>query len=539
MHKFFDTLYGEELKYDIALWTLPDKKTKCLPIRAIQDFVKNNINSKDIYYHVGLSKKQIKNGRYRAIDIQAIPGFWLDIDIANNGEKKPRFKSFEHFQIFLERNKLPEPTIYVSSGYGLHVYWVFNELLEFTPGKSAKGVAEKLAKWNLLIKHLANKEGIVVDSVFDLSRVLRVPGTINYKNNEQNPVYVIINNTSIRYDISDFDIYTSGIDVDVNLEKSIIAMKFILDANAVPPFEKFDILASNDPDFNATWEGNRPDLKDGSASSYDMALTIRAARAGWTDQELANLLIARRRKAGDELKLRERYYDLTILKAKEFIKEEQARNRIEDFALSPGPLEAQEDKDTICQELSILFKINVKRIIKYTSDESADEPIYLLVTDRGSINLGTVKYLIGQGHFRQKVAAAAGACIRNFKSNTWDSIRQTLLDACTIVDIGDNTTERQFASYLLEYIKDNPPADTLDDDIAENNLPYKTKDILYIFALGFKNYTYRIYRERYTVQQVGKLLRQAGATYEKINIKLDNKWTTEGVWNVSGFINQE
>ena len=78
-----------------------------------------------------------------------------------------------------------------------------------------------------------------------------------------------------------------------------------------------ETLLKLDPKFRKTWEKNRPDLTDQSASSYDMAMANAAVRAEWPDQEIVNLLIAFRRTHGFDLKLRENYYAITIRKAKE------------------------------------------------------------------------------------------------------------------------------------------------------------------------------------------------------------------------------
>lgn len=48
-----------------------------------------------------------------------------------------------------------------------------------------------------------------------------------------------------------------------------------------------------------------------------MSLADIAIRAGWPDQEVVNLLICWRKMHGHDLKLRERYYELTLNRAKE------------------------------------------------------------------------------------------------------------------------------------------------------------------------------------------------------------------------------
>lgn len=89
--------------------------------------------------------------------------------------------------------------------------------------------------------------------------------------------------------------------------------ELILDPNAAPPADKLDVLLK-DRDFARTWKHKRDDLP--SLSEYDLSLTGFAYRAGWTDQQIANLIIASRRQYGthDELKkaLRQDYIKRTL-----------------------------------------------------------------------------------------------------------------------------------------------------------------------------------------------------------------------------------
>lgn len=93
--------------------------------------------------------------------------------------------------------------------------------------------------------------------------------------------------------------------------------ELVLDRVAVPPADKLETLLEDD-DFKKTWNHDRPDFS--SMSEYDQSLTSRAKRAGWSDQEIANLIIAFRRKHGDskdqKKALRKDYVPRTIAKAK-------------------------------------------------------------------------------------------------------------------------------------------------------------------------------------------------------------------------------
>jgi len=89
----------------------------------------------------------------------------------------------------------------------------------------------------------------------------------------------------------------------------------VLDPNAEPPADKFDVLMK-DRLFAKTWKRQREEFK--SQSEYDLSLAGFAVRRGWSDQEAANLIIAHRRKHGDESgkALRQDYIRMTLEKVK-------------------------------------------------------------------------------------------------------------------------------------------------------------------------------------------------------------------------------
>lgn len=101
---------------------------------------------------------------------------WLDIDVGPGKDYKTRDSMIGAFNQFLSQTNLPDPTI-VESGNGAHVYWILHKAL--TP-EEWKPLAEQLRnackKFNLKADHACT---------CDSARVLRVPGTFNYKDPEK------------------------------------------------------------------------------------------------------------------------------------------------------------------------------------------------------------------------------------------------------------------------------------------------------------------------------------------------------------------
>ena len=118
----------------------------------------------------------------KAKDCTGAAALWLDIDIGAQ-HAKPDYTDAKlfaaDFKNFMAGTGLPVPWI-VNTGHGVHLYWPL-------------GVTVQPDKWSRLMARLfaaCNKFGLKYDhAATDISRILRVPGTYNYKDT---PVPVVI-----------------------------------------------------------------------------------------------------------------------------------------------------------------------------------------------------------------------------------------------------------------------------------------------------------------------------------------------------------
>lgn len=125
-------------------------------------------------------------------NVKALRAFWLDIDC---GEEKAKINSktgrpdgyidqasgLQALKDFCKLIGLPKPML-VDSGRGIHVYWVLDRDVsraEWEP------VAARLRE--LCVLHSFHIDG----KVFEVARVLRIPGTLNFKDNPPSKVSIM------------------------------------------------------------------------------------------------------------------------------------------------------------------------------------------------------------------------------------------------------------------------------------------------------------------------------------------------------------
>lgn len=213
--KFLTALFGNLESGNLYLWTLPDHKTWSFPVddlktmitaaQAIQD-------ERDVYYGLGGSNSKIAdNERPLANNVAFIPALWMDIDILGPAHKQTDLPATVEEAVSI----LPEflkPSITVSSGHGLHMYWLLKEAWVFDTQDENLRASNLMIRLQAYIKGLAQERGWKFDSTADLSRVLRVPGTLNHKLGQKQPVVITQFNEEIRYDPSELEDLIPDID---------------------------------------------------------------------------------------------------------------------------------------------------------------------------------------------------------------------------------------------------------------------------------------------------------------------------------------
>jgi len=138
-------------------------------------------------------KKNRKTGEMGATEIRTHANmaesrcFFLDLDVGKSTPKVKKFATQDAAAValkaFCRELGLPRPMV-VSSGGGLHVYWLLTDAL---PADEWEGYAN-------LLHRLVKAKDFHADPhrISDISSVLRIPGTFNHKDGKQRPVEVLV-----------------------------------------------------------------------------------------------------------------------------------------------------------------------------------------------------------------------------------------------------------------------------------------------------------------------------------------------------------
>ena len=134
--------------------------------------------------------------------------FFLDLDCGPGKPYADQAAAAVALSEFIKTTSLPSPTV-VNSGGGLHVYW---PLTADVPAGTWVGHARALKR--LCAEHHLHADPAVTA---DRARILRTPGTANFKNGQQRPVQIVASGSPV--DLSVFAACLPAVPMDLSAAK--------------------------------------------------------------------------------------------------------------------------------------------------------------------------------------------------------------------------------------------------------------------------------------------------------------------------------
>lgn len=436
----------------------------------------------DYYFGVGTCKTPTDPSKRATSDsITGIPGVWADIDIqsAKSHKKHNLPESYADVEWLLSELDLP-PSLLVFSGYGYHAYWQFSEWCSDIPM-----VAGLVQRFQAVLRGICESKGWGLDATHDLARVLRLPGTINHKQQGLHPLCEVKHASGALYapehiaghlSLSDYEPVkyiptgsTEPASIQLNLDRPYVDPR------------KLEVLRTNDERFDSTWKGDRPDLADQSGSGYDMAIANALVRAKWDDQAITDAVIVARLARGDKPKTHLSYYQTLLQKARESVAIHESKKSETEAAEA---LEAElESPTTIIHKYTNLEIVSVEQFglgedAYFTVVIGTDEPL--------TIRMGTATELLDRKTWQAKLFQFVGGGILSYKEPTlkhWkayvipalEKLRTLLTDQnMSIMDVVDE--------YLEDYINQ---LETNRDYALREGISFKDEGKVYLHLATF------------------------------------------------------
>lgn len=171
---------------------------------AAADYIVQEGKKHNTYYCVNPRIKELSSyKRGSADDISYVVAAYADFDIRSPAHaEKSLPETKEQLLKFIEDASPLKPTLIVWSGNGIHAIWAFDKPYKVKDNPSyIEGI---LKGWESYLKSMAYEmNGWKFDSVADIARMLRAPGTANFKT-ESRTMCEVIHYEDVRYALDDF-----------------------------------------------------------------------------------------------------------------------------------------------------------------------------------------------------------------------------------------------------------------------------------------------------------------------------------------------
>lgn len=143
-------------------------------------------------YHRGTLMQPVSEGRGKADDATSVHYFALDGDLADAGHKASNLPdSFADLIDLIDEAGFPEPTQWVASGGGFYPQWVFPEPVDVRDDRRRAEIKGAFIRLEQHFQAVWERHGWKLDSVRDIARIWRVPGTTNRKLDEDRDATLI------------------------------------------------------------------------------------------------------------------------------------------------------------------------------------------------------------------------------------------------------------------------------------------------------------------------------------------------------------
>lgn len=476
-HGFLEAVHGAaaDLGLCLCVWEASSKSARFFAsVDEAADYALG-LGKVDAYTGVGGFRVPPARGRGKAEDVAYVAGVFLDIDVLGGSHadaKKPLPADFDEAQALVEAMG-PPPSILVRTGHGLHAWWLFDEPWVFESDADKARCRALVKGWVDTGRAVAQEKGRDIDPIGDISRVLRIPGTIH---TQSGLVVEMLSLSDARYspdDLSEYCIRPEFLPRAITTQKPVVNVSPLsLRADIAVP-EKVRLLAEADDAFHRTWERKRRDIADQSASGYDLAIANEGVYRGWTDQEIADAILAHRVKHGDKPQkgCRRDYLIRTIARARESIASRSAE------ALPPDGVAATDaDKKLAMEGLKATFGARFAGMNRVM----ADPPLYsLLFTNPDEeVFIGDNGKMTQAQHVK-KTLYGMQTPVSVGKVRDWGDVLKRLSLIRRDVEDPMGSIEAQTLEMIRAYITSYRPSDDMD---FERNRPFVKDGMLYVYA---------------------------------------------------------
>jgi len=393
-----------------AIWTSTNKKHKwCNSIEKATE-VAISTADEDTYFTMGVFPKGVT--KRTKDNVMGIFGVWLDVDTGDKDNGKTYLSDIPTAIEWVMDALAGKWTHIVHSGGGLHVYLMFDEpfMIESDKDRETAELAVK-AYWSWASSICPGD----IDPLTDLSRIMRLPGTMNTRSRERCNV---IESCDTAISITDL----IEILPEVSLAETCQVAGIDGEVDIASLKDRIALMISADLTFSDTWNRKRQ-FNDRSPSGYCLSLANQFCMAGLSNAEVAAALEMWRATQLDAKSKPPEWYQTTIGKARAIAGVEGFDER-----LTAAVLETDDE-----QKENVVAEVFGARLLKFVKNEvprykgNKEKVSYTMKFEAGTIEIPSTAVLLQQKAIRELMFEHLGIVFKTMKGPQFDKVMTLLL----------------------------------------------------------------------------------------------------------------
>lgn len=528
----------------------------CLHSPALmeQEVIRRNRSSSKL-----ISSEQRKRRGYHE-SVSVMPAVWADIDTLEGSHK-----AADH-----DGNVLPatteevasmlmdlplRPTYIIRTGGGCHAYWLFEEpwILESDEDRDRARDLSYAWQVGVVSSAMVQRGWNAMDRTYDLTRVMRVPGTLNRKYNPPRRVVAIHSEDTARYTAEQILEYVPDGYFEAPSRSERIQSKPLepVDPDAKPSPVIAGLLGMHS-DFKFAWDGT---TRYKSQSERDMAISAYLVNSSFefTDDDIYEALVINRRIHGGQDKSgHPTYYGNTIARARrskndgsfEVYTAKSARERrafkedLADQRLAELEETFEEAAPELADDNQVASNARAKIIsaisdhIGIPSDQaiigieeecpgSGKRATYTLVGTPGKVDLGEMIMFSKRNVFDAAIRELFRVPMKPMNEKEWTLVHGMLLRIIDKVDVGDDGTLVGETESAVRTVLAHRCGDTVvsNRDVAiRNRMPWIEEGRINFVANSTLEDICKLTRHRWEIREFCKRLRNLGCDQKRIKV---------------------
>ena len=208
--EFFQALFSKCKNSKASLTTLPSKQITHYKSEDFNDLANDAARlgvETNVYFSLWPRNESVPDGlRGQSDDTAYMTCLFADCDIAGPAHTEQKLPTSKDEVLEYLQNMDKPPTVIIDSGHGLYPLWILKDpfpLVEDSDREKAFGI---LRGFGTRFIRAFQEKGWALDSVFDAARMLRAPGSNNFKLADPAPCRILWDG-GIFYTVEDFENY--------------------------------------------------------------------------------------------------------------------------------------------------------------------------------------------------------------------------------------------------------------------------------------------------------------------------------------------